>query len=146
MAKRLLEYITVFVCGALAYGACEVISRGGTHISMGLLGGMSMIFIDRLNVLRRNGAFPSVLIMLSASIFITAIEFISGVILNLRLNLGIWDYSEMPLNFAGQICAPFTVLWFGLAFVGILFDDWIREKLFDEPKPIRKPLQIEQRA
>ena len=24
----------------------------------------------------------------------------------------VWDYSDMPLNLYGQICLPFTGLWF----------------------------------
>ena len=44
----------------------------------------------------------------------------------------VWDYSMMPLNFNGQICLPFTFLWFALSAVGVLFDDFIRIRLFYE--------------
>ena len=42
--------------------------------------------------------------MLICSIIITAVEFTSGLILNVWLGLGIWDYSNMPFNILGQIC------------------------------------------
>ncbi|MFT3951222.1 MAG: hypothetical protein QM689_04615 [Oscillospiraceae bacterium] len=134
MTKLILRNFTIFAAGALAYGSCEVLARGGTHISMGLLGGLSMLFIDFLNGYRRAAGLPAVLIMLAASVYITGLEFVSGVILNLRMNMHIWDYSDMPLNFEGQICAPFTAVWFCLAFVGIIADDFLRTHIFYEPR------------
>ena len=53
---------------------------------------------------------------------ITLAEFISGCILNLLLDWDIWDYSEAPFNFWGQICIPFTVLW-GLLSLPAFFAD-----------------------
>ncbi|MBR2166928.1 MAG: hypothetical protein IJ920_01115 [Paludibacteraceae bacterium] len=35
------------------------------------------------------------------AILITAVELISGFVLNIMLKLNIWDYSNMPLNFLG---------------------------------------------
>ena len=49
------------------------------------------------------------------AIGVTAVEFIFGVIFNLWLGLGVWDYSSMPMNILGQICLPFTLLWGGIA-------------------------------
>jgi uncharacterized membrane protein len=31
----------------------------------------------------------------------------------------IWDYRQMPLNFHGQICLPFCLLWLPLCLVGL---------------------------
>ena len=42
---------------------------------------------------------------------ITAIEFVAGAIVNVRLKLNVWDYSKMPLNLYGQVCLPFSLLW-----------------------------------
>jgi uncharacterized membrane protein len=66
---------------------------------------------------------------------ITAVEFVSGLILNLWLNLGVWDYSHMPLNLFGQICLPYAGLWFALSAVGIVLDDILRWKFFGEQTP-----------
>ncbi len=52
-------------------------------------------------------------------IIITAIELIFGVWFNIILKEKVWDYSNVPLNFLGQICLPFSVLWFGLS--GVVF-------------------------
>ena len=40
---------------------------------------------------------------------ITAVELGAGLLLNRRY--GIWDYRDMPLNFRGQICLPYSLLW-----------------------------------
>ena len=42
----------------------------------------------------------------------------------------------MPMNFDGQICLPFTLIWFALSAVGIMLDDLMRKKLFGEQRDI----------
>ncbi len=42
---------------------------------------------------------------------ITAIELTVGIIVNRWLGLGVWDYSGVRLNFMGQICLPYSLLW-----------------------------------
>lgn len=66
---------------------------------------------------------------------VTAIEFLSGYILNIVLGLGIWDYSNMPFNIIGQICLPFTVAWYILSLLAIVLDDHLRYWIFGEEKP-----------
>lgn len=48
---------------------------------------------------------------------ITAVEFIFGIIFNMVLNMNVWNYENVPLNLLGQICLPYSVLWFGLCFI-----------------------------
>lgn len=45
------------------------------------------------------------------SLIITAYEFVSGCIFNLWLKMKVWDYSKLPFNFKGQICALYSCLW-----------------------------------
>jgi uncharacterized membrane protein len=73
--------------------------------------------------------------MLICAAGITAIEFVAGIILNIILQLNVWDYSNMPFNILGQVCLPFSFLWFLLSFAAIWLDDWLRYWLFDEEKP-----------
>lgn len=47
----------------------------------------------------------------------------------------VWDYSNMPFNLLGQICLPFTVIWFFLSAVAVVLDDWIRHILWGEDIP-----------
>ena len=57
---------------------------------------------------------------------ITAVEFVTGLILNVWLGLGVWDYSDLPWNVMGQIWPEFAILWFFLSIVGIVMLDWMR--------------------
>ena len=59
----------------------------------------------------------------------------AGVIVNIWLKLGVWDYSGLPLNILGQVCLPFYFAWVGLSVVAIVFDDYLRYWFFGEEKP-----------
>lgn len=57
---------------------------------------------------------------------VTAVEFVAGLIINVRLGMGVWDYSAMPGNIMGQVCPQFLVIWIALSAVGIVMLDWMR--------------------
>lgn len=101
---------------------------------MFLLGGLCFILIGGLN-----NYIPWEMSIIKqgviGALIITSLEFIFGLVLNLYLNLGIWDYSNMPFNILGQICLPFSIAWFFLSLVAIFADDWLRYVLFKEEKP-----------
>ena len=42
---------------------------------------------------------------------ITAVEFVSGLVLNVWFKMGVWDYSGLWGNLLGQICPQFWALW-----------------------------------
>lgn len=115
----------VFLSGGFAYGLIEVAARGFTHISMGLLGGLAMLLIHRMNGRERTLVKVLFRSLLSA-VFITVCELITGELLNVRMGLGIWDYSDLPINFHGQICLLFSCIWFALSAIGSLLDDLLR--------------------
>ncbi len=133
MHSRELKFFTLFVIGALIYGMIEISVRGFSHITMGFLGGSTLVVIHILNDQRREGMNYFIQIAIVA-LFITSIEFLAGEILNVWLKMNIWDYSDVPLNFDGQICLPFVILWGGLAVIGIALDDFLRWKMFREDK------------
>ena len=59
---------------------------------------------------------PLVVKAIFGSLFITTLELIAGIILNLRLHLGVWDYRDRFLNFQGQICPLYSLVWVGASF------------------------------
>ena len=73
--------------------------------------------------------------MLIGSCIATVIEFISGLIINVWLGLDVWDYSNLPLNVMGQICLPFSIIWFFMSLLCIVLDDYLRYWFFGEEKP-----------
>ena len=56
------------------------------------------------------------------SAIVTGAELVTGMILNVWLGLGIWDYSGMPFNYKGQICLPFSILWIFVSIAAIVLD------------------------
>lgn len=73
--------------------------------------------------------------ILISAITATILEFIVGYIVNIKLKWDIWDYSNVPFNFMGQICLPYTLLWAIVSLIAIFLDDIIRWKFFNEEKP-----------
>lgn len=132
---KLLEYLTIFLIGGIAYVGIEMLYRGHSHWSMFIVGGLCLIIIGFLN----EGIMPRscgiIQQMIIGAIIITLIEFLTGCIVNIGLGLNVWDYSNMPFNIMGQICLPFTFAWFFLSYVAIRVDDEIRYRMFGEPKP-----------
>ncbi len=63
---------------------------------------------------------------LCCAVLVTVVELAAGLILNVWLGLGVWDYSHLPGNFMGQICPQFFGVWFVLCLVFIPAFDWLR--------------------
>ena len=120
--------------GAFLYLFIEILYRGRTHWTMGVVGGVCFVLIGLINEVFTWGT-PLWLQSIIGATIVTVLEFISGVVLNIWLRLGIWDYSQMPFNLLGQICLPFSVIWIGLSVLAIVSDDYLRFYLFDEEKP-----------
>lgn len=133
--RQIFKYLYLFLFGGLCYYLIEILWRGYSHISMMVVGGLCFVLIGLINegILRRN--MPLLLQMSIAAGIVTVVEFIAGMILNVWLGLGIWDYSNLPFNLCGQITLYFVFLWFLLSMVAIVLDDCIRLWFFGEPKP-----------
>ena len=132
--KVCLKLLVLAVIGGAIYVGIEMLLRGHSHPSMFILGGLCFVSIGLINEL-----FPWELgIVWQALIggtMVTCLEFITGVIVNIWLKLGVWDYSGLPLNILGQVCLPFYFAWGGLSVVAIVFDDYLRYWFFGEEKP-----------
>lgn len=66
---------------------------------------------------------------------VTAVELAAGLVLNIWLRLGIWDYSHLWGNLWGQICPQFSALWWGLCMMFIPIFDWLRWAVEGGEKP-----------
>lgn len=130
----LLKYLFLFWFGGSTYVTFEVLWRGYSHWTMLILAGILFIIADLLNEVW-SWDFSLRLQILIATIIATLAELITGLIVNVLLGWNIWDYSDVPLNFLGQICLPYTFLWAVLMTVAIVLGDVIRWKFFGEEKP-----------
>ncbi len=129
--KQVVKYVILFAIGALIYGGIEILASGNTHWSMLILGGVCFLLIGVLN--EKNPYDLSITTqMLTGSVIITLLEFLTGCIVNIWLGWNIWDYSNDPYNLLGQICAKNSFYWFLLSAAAIIIDDKIRQHLFGE--------------
>lgn len=117
-----------------SYMLIEIIWRCNTYLAMGVVGAIAGVLIGLINEVF-TWETPLLAQCLIGMIIATSLELISGCILNLGLHLNMWDYSNIPCNFLGQICLPFAIAWLFLSLIVILLDDFIRWKLFKEEKP-----------
>ncbi|GHU36660.1 hypothetical protein FACS1894105_07380 [Clostridia bacterium] len=134
---NVLRAVTLWLWGGFVYYAIEMIWRGYSHPSMFVVGGFCFLILGALN-----NFLPWELGFVQQSAIgaaiVTIAELVCGLILNSWLGLGIWDYSDMPLNFLGQICLPYSLLWAIVSAFAIWLDDFLRWKLFGEMKPTYK--------
>jgi uncharacterized membrane protein len=135
--NKTLKYILLFFIGGYSYCGVELLFRGFSHISMLVAGGICFILIGLLKeVFSYKISIISQMVM--SSFIITAVEFTIGLIVNVWLNLNVWDYSKLPYNLMGQICLLYTNIWFVLSLAAILLDDYLKHFLLGEEKPSYK--------
>lgn len=124
----------LFSMGGLLYLGIETLWRGYSHWSMFLLGGACFMLCGLLNE-GFSWQMPLLLQMLVGSLLITALEFLTGCIVNLWLGWNVWDYTRLRFQLLGQISLKFSLVWFVLSGIAILLDDWLRYFFFSEEKP-----------
>lgn len=109
MTENIRRDFMLFCAGGLAYGVVELLWRQRTHWSMVLTGGACFLSLYKLYEKKPHLSIPEKCVL--GSSIITAIEFAVGCIVNLGLGWKVWDYSSVPLNFFGQVCLLYSVLW-----------------------------------
>lgn len=128
------KYLFLGWFGGSTYVTVEVLWRGYSHWTMLVLAAVVFIIVGLLNEVW--SWQTSLALQVAAGMALaTALEFITGCIVNLWLGWDVWDYSDMPGNLMGQICPQYTLLWAALVLVAILLDDYIRWRFFEEEKP-----------
>lgn len=125
----------LFVFGGLVYFGLEVLFRGHSHWTMFVLGGFLFLILGELNEGLLEWDTPLIWQGVLGSAIVTGAELATGMILNVWLGLGVWDYSGMLLNYKGQICLPFSILWIFVSIAAVVLDDWLRYWLFGEERP-----------
>lgn len=113
MLRKSGEIAYAFLFGCFLYSLIEIAARGFTHWSMTLTGGTCLAFIYHITVDSKINIFLKCLV---GAVFITTAEFVVGVVVNIVMKWNVWDYSDMPANLLGQICLPFSFLWYLLCF------------------------------
>ena len=104
------KYPALFCAGGLGYLGLELLWRGWTHGSMFFAGGACFLLLGKLRPL------PPWAKAVAGAGIITAVELAAGLLVNRKY--AIWDYRDTPLNFMGQICLPYSLLWMPVGLAG----------------------------
>lgn len=105
------------------YLLIELAWRGRTHWTMLPLAAAIFICAGALDEVERPPSIWQQVIL--GTTIATALEFVAGLILNVWLGLGIWDYSNLPGNVLGQICPQFTLAWAVLVLISIRIENFM---------------------
>ena len=112
---KLHKYLTHFCLGGAGYMALEWIWRGWSHPSMFLAGGTCFLLLGKLN--RLEPRLPLLPRGMVGAAVITTVELAAGLLFN--RDYRVWDYRHLPLNFYGQICLLFYLLWIPLSILAM---------------------------
>ena len=119
--------IIIFLIFGISYYLLEILWRGYSHWTMIIVGGLCGLLIGLINEITPK--MNTILQMLLGSVIVTIIEFVTGYIINIKLDLNIWDYSNLRFNILGQVSLLFSMLWFFLSYIVIKLDDCIRNNI-----------------
>jgi len=107
----------------------ETLWRGWSHGSMFLAGGSSFLLLGTLH--RKGEKLPMPFQALAGAGVITGVELLAGLLAN--GDYSVWDYRQMPMNYRGQICLPFTLLWVPVSLGAMVLYDVLDSRLPDHP-------------
>lgn len=131
MNTNTIKTLILFFTGFCLYITIEVLFRGYSYPAMGICAGISILLLDQIN----NKISWDVDILwqgIIGSIIVTLFELIIGEYTKLSGLPAMWDYTNIPFNFDGVICLPFSLVWIVLSIIGIFIADAINYYIFDE--------------
>lgn len=123
--KKFIGKLGLFLSCGFIYCMIEILFRGWSHWSMFVLAGFLGVFcIDSINNVLSFDCDYIVQILIS-TILCTIGEGISGIILNVWLQLNVWDYSKMTFGtfFFGQCNVLFCFAWMLIISIIIFYCD-----------------------
>ena len=118
MPQNFYEVVAVFIvyaflgwCTEVAYAAVN----SGKFVNRGFLNGPYcpiygcgvLVVVAGLTPLQDN----LVVLFVGSMVLTSAIEFVTGFVLEKAFHKKWWDYSEVPFNIKGYVCLKFSILW-----------------------------------
>ena len=132
---KILKKIALFLLGGGGYIVLELLWRGRSHGSMFLAGGTCFLLLGKLNAVKPR--LPMALRCLVGAGVITTVELAVGLLAN--RDYRVWDYRRLPLNFHGQICLRYSLLWIPVSCAALLLYDMLDKKL-SRKRPWRRTI------
>jgi len=137
--RNIIKYVTLWLWGGFIYYCIELLWRGYSHPSMFIVGGLCLVAIGALNNYLP-WSLGIVWQILIGSVIVFKLELSAGLIVNVWLGLGVWDYSDLAFNLWGQVSLLFFVLFMPVVAFAIVLDDYLRWKIYGEERPRYKAL------
>lgn len=125
---KIWKIAVLFYIGGAAYMTLEFIWRGRSHGSMFLLGGACFLILGWL----RKRPLALLLKGILGAAGITVLELLTGLMVN--RDYSVWDYRQMPLQYLGQVCLPYSLLWIPVCLLGMNLYG-LAEKLLRRARP-----------
>lgn len=136
--NNIYKKIVLFLVGYCAYIAIEVSYRGWSGIVSGVMGGVAFVLIDAIND-EISWDVDLLIQGIMGSAIITFFELTVGELIKINGLLPMWNYSNMPLNFDGVVCLPFSLVWIIISVIAIFVADAINYYcLGDDEQPYYK--------
>lgn len=129
--KKVYKTLLLFIVGFITYCGIELCWRGYTYPLMGVCGGAAIVLLDKIND-KISWDIDILIQGTIGSVLITAFEFIIGMFSLKGILPKMWDYSNMPLNYKGIICLPFSLAWLALSIGAIMLADAINYYVLGE--------------
>lgn len=126
---KLKEIFTVYAIGSVGYMFIEILWRGRTHWTMGILGGICFLFIYFFENKAKNLGLP--IKALVSALFVTFLEFLTGIMVNMIFKLNVWDYSNLKFNILGQISLVYSFLWYFICIPAHIMSKILKHRVFD---------------
>lgn len=126
MIYNWIEMLLIFAVYAILGWITEVVFftlKTGTFVNRGFLNGplCPLYGFGVLGVLLIMYPIQDniLLLFIGSMAFCTAIELITGIVLEKLFHDTWWDYTDQPFNFKGYICLRFSIMW-GIACVSVI--------------------------
>ena len=127
-----MKQLILFLYGFCIYILIEILFRGFSYAISGIMGGIAILLLDKIND-KISWNLDLLVQALIGSLLITSMELVIGLISKAGYLPIMWDYSNVPFNFYGIICLPFSLAWMLLSAVGIFIADGINYYVFNQP-------------
>ena len=134
--NKVFKVLVIWFIFGMCYFTLEGIYRipkgGYANIAMLFVGGLCGVLVGSINQIPKFYKMAVWKQAVIGTVLTLVVEYISGYILNIKMGLDIWDYSDMYFNLNGQVCFEFAVIWFLLMPTAIWLEDYIRFTFWGE--------------
>ena len=113
--QKIFLYFVIYSFLGWLFEVAYAYTHQGNFVNRGFLhgpfcplyGSSSVIIITLLNPFKNN----FILLFIMSTILTSAIEYVTGFLLEKVFNQKWWDYTEDPFNLHGRICLLFSFMW-----------------------------------